>query len=88
MKASMPKTNDKAISIAKGPVPAEGGMPPPILDAALIGPQLAGKAVRLDAIAPFYMEKDVGRILYFPQQALTCAKFKGNHFFGDATARA
>jgi hypothetical protein len=34
------------------------------------------------------MKKDVGRILHLPQQALTCAKFKGHHFLGDAAARA
>ena len=63
-------------------------MPPTILHAALIGPQLAGKAVRLDAIAPLCMKKDVGRILHLPQQALTSAKLKGHHFFGDPAARA
>ena len=61
-------------------------MPPAILHTTLISSQLGGKAVRLDQIAPFYIKKDIGRILNFPQQALACAKLKGHHLLGGAFA--
>ncbi|WP_156407946.1 hypothetical protein [Ensifer sp. Root127] len=59
--------HDTGVGIAKGPVAAEGRMPPAILHTALIGPQLVGETIRLGQIAPFCMKKDIGRVLDFPQ---------------------
>ncbi|MFC3637954.1 hypothetical protein ACFONL_11325 [Camelimonas fluminis] len=62
-------------------------MPTAILHAALIRTQLGGKAIRLDRIAPFYVQKDVGWILDFPHEPLASAKFKRHHLLGDTRAR-
>gem|GEM_PF-7039625 len=75
--------HDKAVSVAKGPVAAEGGMPTAILHAALIGAQLGRKAICLDRIAPFCVQKDVGWSLDFPHEPLASAKFKRHHLLGD-----